>query len=91
MKFRIILTFLVFSFFSINLIAQNPKQEFRGVWIATVNNIDWPSSPNLSVAEQKEELEEMLDKLKGLGMNAVVFQVRPAGDAFYFSPFRTLV
>jgi len=59
----------------------------RGVWIATVNNIDWPSKPGLSVAKQKAELRAMLDKAKKLNMNTVFFQIRPAADAFYKSPY----
>jgi uncharacterized lipoprotein YddW (UPF0748 family) len=63
------------------------KREFRGAWIATVQNIDWPSSPGLSVAAQQAELVAMLDKAQTLGLNAVVLQVRPNCDAFYKSPF----
>jgi uncharacterized lipoprotein YddW (UPF0748 family) len=59
----------------------------RGVWIATVNNLDWPSKPGLPVAQQKAELRAMLDRIKQLNMNAVFFQVRPAADAFYKSPY----
>ena len=69
------------------LFSQAPKREFRGVWIATVNNIDWPSRPGLPVETQKAELVKMLDDLKEMGINAVIFQVRPAGDAFYYSAF----
>lgn len=59
----------------------------RAVWIATVTNIDWPSKAGLSVDEQKREMIEQLDLHKKNGMNAVVFQVRPATDAFYPSPY----
>lgn len=59
------------------------KREWRAVWIATVNNIDWPSSPNLSADQQKKELIQMLDLYKSMNFNAVVLQVRPAADAFY--------
>src|ERR1700761_3960791 len=60
-----------------------PKREFRGVWIASVENIDWPSSPNLTVDQQKSELIATLDAHKRAGMNAVMLQIRPAADAFY--------
>ncbi|MBB5636772.1 uncharacterized lipoprotein YddW (UPF0748 family) [Pedobacter cryoconitis] len=60
-----------------------PKREFRGVWVATVTNIDWPSRPGLSVDEQKQELIALLDQHKRNGMNAILLQVRPAADAFY--------
>lgn len=60
-------------------------REFRGVWVATVANIDWPSKQGLSTEEQKRELIEILDKTRELNMNAVVLQVRPACDAIYES------
>jgi uncharacterized lipoprotein YddW (UPF0748 family) len=60
-----------------------PKREFRGVWVATVVNIDWPSKPGLSSDQQKSELINILDKHQKNGINAIMFQVRPATDAFY--------
>ncbi len=82
---RFTLLILILSL-SINLSAQqNPKREFRAAWVATVANIDWPSKPGLSMAEQKAEAINMLDMLYENGMNAVIFQVRPASDAFYQS------
>jgi uncharacterized lipoprotein YddW (UPF0748 family) len=60
-----------------------PKREFRGVWIATVANIDWPSSLHLPVERQKQELIDLLEFDRKIGANAVMFQVRPAADAFY--------
>lgn len=65
----------------------SPKYEFRGVWVATVNNIDWPSKSGLSVKELKDETIRLLDLQQKLGMNAIIFQVRPAADAFYTSLF----
>lgn len=58
------------------------KREMRGVWIATVSNLDWPVNKGNGVA-QKSELISILDKCKDLNLNAVVLQVRPNGDAFY--------
>ncbi len=60
-------------------------REFRGVWVATVDNIDWPSKPGLPVAKIKSELVAILDKCKEVNLNAVVLQVRPSADAFYRS------
>lgn len=67
-------------------IPETPR-EMRGVWIATVSNIDWPSQPGLPVDEQKVELLALLDRAAELNMNAVFFQVRPAADALYDSPY----
>ncbi|MEM1057517.1 MAG: family 10 glycosylhydrolase [Bacteroidota bacterium] len=58
-------------------------REFRAAWIATVDNIDWPSERGLPVAQQKEELRVMMDRAAEIGLNAIVFQVRPMADAFY--------
>lgn len=60
-------------------------REFRGVWVATVANIDWPSKRGLPVQQQKAELIQTLDRMQALNLNALVLQVRPAGDAFYAS------
>ncbi|MDQ6718145.1 MAG: family 10 glycosylhydrolase [Gemmatimonadota bacterium] len=59
------------------------RREFRGVWVATVSNIDWPSKPGLSTQQQKDELIALLDRCAALHFNAVVLQVRPAADALY--------
>jgi uncharacterized lipoprotein YddW (UPF0748 family) len=60
-----------------------PKREFRGVWIATVTNIDWPSRPGLSVDQQKQELIGILEQHKKQGLNAILLQIRPTADAVY--------
>jgi uncharacterized lipoprotein YddW (UPF0748 family) len=62
-----------------------PFREFRGVWIATVGNMDWPSAPRLSVAQQQAELISLLNSAARLKLNSIVFQIRPACDAFYAS------
>lgn len=62
-----------------------PPREFRGVWIATVDNIDWPSRPGLPAEQQQAELIALLDRAAQLRLNAVVFQIRPACDALYAS------
>ncbi|MFM7320510.1 MAG: glycoside hydrolase family 10 protein [Armatimonadota bacterium] len=60
-------------------------REFRGLWVATVANIDWPSKPGLSAARQREELDSLLDRARALRLNSVILQVRPACDALYSS------
>lgn len=61
------------------------NREFRAAWIATVDNIDWPSRPGLPTERAQHDLLVILDRAKSLGLNAVVLQVRPQADAFYFS------
>ena len=62
---------------------QSPVQELRAVWVATVSNIDFPSSPTANSNVQRAEFIKLLDMHKRNGMNAVVVQIRPASDAFY--------
>src|SRR6516165_12068759 len=63
----------------------SPPREFRGVWVATVGNIDWPSRKGLSADEQQAEMKAILDKCVEVKLNAVIFQVRPMADALYKS------
>ena len=60
-------------------------REFRGAWVASIYNIDWPSRKGLSASSQKAELRSMLDQMVALKMNAMIFQVRPHADALYKS------
>ena len=60
-----------------------PNSEFRGVWIATVDNIDWPHKGVYTAYSQKLDFIRQLDMHKQNGMNAVIVQVRPSADAFY--------
>lgn len=69
-----------------SITAQN-KTEFRAAWIATVDNIDWPSKKGLPVDVQKQEFIRILDLHKQNGLNAIIMQIRPATDAFYPSPY----
>ncbi|MGV3707217.1 MAG: glycoside hydrolase family 10 protein [Gemmatimonas sp.] len=62
-----------------------PVREFRGVWVASVANIDWPSRRDLTTAQSQAELLAILDKCVALRLNAVLLQVRPAADALYES------
>jgi uncharacterized lipoprotein YddW (UPF0748 family) len=64
---------------------QPMPREFRGVWVATVGNIDWPSKKGLSTKQQQAELIAILDKAAELKLNAVIFQIRPMCDALYAS------
>jgi uncharacterized lipoprotein YddW (UPF0748 family) len=63
------------------------KPEFRGVWVATVDNIDWPSRGNYNSDSQKVEFVKLLDMHQRNGMNALIVQIRPATDAFYPSQY----
>ena len=63
-----------------------PRISFRGAWIATVANIDWPAADAIGNPEkQQSDMINILDSLSALGINAVIFQVRPTADALYRS------
>ena len=59
------------------------KPEMRAVWVATVDNIDWPSKPVISSDVQRAEFIKLLDMHQRNGMNTLIVQIRPSTDAFY--------
>ena len=66
--------------------AEPRAPRFRGAWIATVANIDWPSAEAVGNSlQQQQEMLFLLDSLQSLGVNAIIFQVRPTADALYYS------
>ncbi|MCL5028202.1 MAG: family 10 glycosylhydrolase [Bacteroidetes bacterium] len=89
MKKRLLPIVLIIILFFSNINPQTipPKREFRAAWVATVANLDWPSSNRLSVDQQKAELISILDRLKALNINVIIFQIRTECDAFYNSPY----
>ena len=79
-----ILFFLTLFLLSFNATAQyNPKREMRGVWVATVLNIDYPASPATDENYLKETWIRLIDKHKAMGINALFVQIRPMADALY--------
>src|SRR5271157_2602304 len=84
---RVLLVFIPLFLSSVIFAQAPPKREFRGAWVATVTNIDWPSAPGVVPQVQRTQLTTLLDQLAAAGMNAIVFQIRPACDAFYASPY----
>lgn len=61
------------------------RREFRGAWVTSVWNRDWPSQAALPEAQQQAEMIAILDRLQSLNFNAVILQIRPEGDALYRS------
>ncbi|MCR5263952.1 MAG: family 10 glycosylhydrolase [Clostridiales bacterium] len=59
--------------------------EMRGIWIATVENINFPQKPTTDVNSLKKQLDEIVSVCQSVGANTIMFQVRPSGDAFYKS------
>jgi len=82
-KLRNIVSFVLCT---LSLCTLKAEIGFRGAWIATVANIDWPSEEAIgNTKKQKAEMLFELDSLAAIGINAIVFQVRPTADALYLS------
>jgi uncharacterized lipoprotein YddW (UPF0748 family) len=69
---------------SLHLFAQ-PKREHRGAWIASYQNIDWPSASNLTMTAQQAELMNIIQHHKQTGINVLYLQIRSQCDAVYNS------
>ncbi|MYS05415.1 family 10 glycosylhydrolase, partial [Streptomyces sp. SID6041] len=61
-------------------------RQMRGMWIASVVNIDWPTRPGLDAAAQRAEFTRLADDALAWGFNALFVQIRPTADAFWPSP-----
>ena len=85
--YRACLSLLIFAVTHYGASQTVPKREFRAAWVATVANLDWPTSPGGGTTAQKTQLTDMLNALQAAGINVVVFQVRPECDALYASPY----
>lgn len=86
MRLAAAVAFIFFTACSLHSGQSRERAEIRGVWIATVNNIDWPSRRDLTAEQQQAELIALFDRAASLGLNAAFLQVRPAADAIYDSP-----
>ncbi len=65
-----------------------PKKELRGVWMATVWELDWPQSV-YAMEAQKKQYTDYLDKFVECNINTVFVQIRPTADAFYDSSYES--
>ena len=79
------LYYLLFCFFQYTEAQTRP--EFRGVWVATVDNIDWPKQGDFNTDSQKASFIRLLDMHQRNGINALVVQIRPCTDAFFPSQY----
>lgn len=80
----LILMTLLLSLLPANATAK-ADNEMRGLWVASVLNIDYPSKPTTDSEVLKSEAIKILDDAKKAGINAVFLQVRPTADSFYKS------
>lgn len=70
---------------SATLVTVGEGRELRGVWVATVSNLDFPTRANLSPAQGRSALSSIVTRTASAGLNAIFFQVRPESDALYRS------
>ena len=71
---RTYLSIIAFLFSIIMMPAHAAKKhELRGAWIATVANIDWPSTKG-NYEKQKDEMIAMLDSLHSCNINTKLFK-----------------
>lgn len=69
---------------------QYPKYEVRAVWLTTIGGIDWPriKATNPTQRErQKQELINILDRLRDGGVNTVLLQARVRATTIYPSKY----
>ncbi|MBQ8938626.1 MAG: family 10 glycosylhydrolase [Paludibacteraceae bacterium] len=83
---------ILIAFLSLSLVGRAGEGlsqiPFRGAWIATVANIDWPTPEAVGNTDlQQSEMIFLLDSLHSIGINAIIFQVRPTADALYRSEY----
>ena len=65
--------------------AKKAGDEFRAAWVCSVLNLDFPSAKGLGADELKSEVDEIIKNAVEIGLNALIVQVRPCGDALYRS------
>ena len=61
------------------------QEDIAGVWIASVTNIDFPSSTDMDADALQKEIDAIVENTQALGLNTIYFQVRPCADALYDS------
>lgn len=85
MKLSLLLTLLLLWSQTPHPQSVSPLREVRSIWVASVTNIDWPTSKNLTPVQQQSEFITLLDRHKLNGINTIFAQIRPTCDAFYIS------
>lgn len=66
---------------------RSPKHELRGVWVSTVQRVDFPSHASTNPDELRREWLDLLQYYQELNLNTVIVQIRPTGDAIYPSKY----
>lgn len=67
-------------------VTAQPKYEVRAVWLTTLGGLDWPKNyahDGIGIQRQQEDLCRMLDQLKAINVNTVLFQTRVRATTAY--------
>lgn len=64
-------------------VSASGNEEMRGLWVATVYNLDYPTKATTDADQLKAYADQILDDAQSIGINAIFLQVRPSGDALY--------
>ena len=76
---RLILLLSIIEF----LFPNQVNEEFRGTWVITWDHID----KNKNAVQNINHLQQIIDNHKSANMNAIIFQVRQSGTAYYNSSY----
>lgn len=82
-KARVFSLLLIITTISTNLLAQRNNAEFRATWVITWEHI----SSSSTVEQNKARVRQILDNHQTANMNAVLWQVRQGGTAYYNSSY----
>ena len=80
-KLRYIILF--FTFFISHVSTSSLEEEFRATWVITWEYI----TSSQSAAETMNRIDQIMDNHVAANMNAVFFQVRQSGTAYYASSY----
>lgn len=53
-------------------------REMRGVWVASVENLDYPAMPTASAQELRAQADAVMDGVGRMGFNTIFYRFVPA-------------
>ena len=81
---RITIFFFILQLSIVSIVlAEQPNNEFRATWVITWEHIDQNKNPG----QNMEKIRKIMEDHKAANMNAVIFQVRQSGTAYYQSSY----
>ena len=81
---RITIFFFILQLSIVSIVlAEQANNEFRATWVITWEHIDQNKNPG----QNMEKIRKIMEDHKAANMNAVIFQVRQSGTAYYQSSY----